>query len=101
MIRREGYTGPITIISADQDLPVDRPNLSKDYLAGAAPEEWIPLRSKEFYAEHDIEFDYLLSEFNSRQMGAGHKQRAPPARRPPQRQQQQQPQSRIKPKDRR
>ena len=30
------------------------PDLSKDYLAGNAPEEWIPLRSPEFYAEHGI-----------------------------------------------
>jgi NADPH-dependent 2,4-dienoyl-CoA reductase/sulfur reductase-like enzyme len=33
---------------------VDRPNLSKDYLAGKAPEEWIPLRTTEFYAEQHI-----------------------------------------------
>src|SRR5262249_39102410 len=36
MLRREGYDGPITMISADQDVPIDRPNLSKDYLAGKA-----------------------------------------------------------------
>ena len=35
--------------------PVDRPNLSKDYLAGSAPEDWLPLRSDEFYTENDIE----------------------------------------------
>ena len=35
--------------------PVDRPNLSKDYLAGTAPEEWIPLRGPEHYAEQGIE----------------------------------------------
>src|SRR5215469_13122316 len=47
MLRREGYTGPVTMISADSAPPVDRPNLSKDYLAGTAPEEWIPLRPLE------------------------------------------------------
>src|SRR5438046_6744623 len=55
MLRREGYDGPITLIGADEFLPYDRPNLSKDYLAGAAPEEWIPLRSADFYREQKID----------------------------------------------
>ena len=38
------------------EAPVDRPNLSKDYLAGTAPEEWMPLRPPEFYAEQNIDF---------------------------------------------
>ena len=55
MLRREGYSGPITLLEPDEIAPYDRPNLSKDYLAGSAPEEWIPLRSAGFYAEHGIE----------------------------------------------
>jgi apoptosis-inducing factor 3 len=55
MLRREGYDGPITLISADESLPYDRPNLSKDYLAGSAPEEWIPLRSADFYRDQRID----------------------------------------------
>src|SRR5262249_5461812 len=55
MLRREGYDGPVTLISADDSLPYDRPNLSKDYLAGTAPEEWIPLRSADFYREQKID----------------------------------------------
>src|SRR5213594_2145992 len=55
MLRREGYEGPVTLIGADESLPYDRPNLSKDYLAGAAPEEWIPLRSADFYREQKID----------------------------------------------
>ena len=55
MLRREGYGGGLTIISADDAPPYDRPNLSKDYLAGTAPEEWIPLRPPEFYSENEIE----------------------------------------------
>jgi len=43
MLRREGYSGPVTMLSADEAGPYDRPNLSKDYLTGNAPEEWIPL----------------------------------------------------------
>jgi NADPH-dependent 2,4-dienoyl-CoA reductase/sulfur reductase-like enzyme len=42
------------MVSADADVPVDRPNLSKDYLAGNAQDDWIPLRPKEFYDEHRI-----------------------------------------------
>ena len=54
MLRREGYAGPITMIGSDESAPYDRPNISKDYLAGNAPEEWIPLRSPEYFAEQRI-----------------------------------------------
>jgi 3-phenylpropionate/trans-cinnamate dioxygenase ferredoxin reductase subunit len=54
-LRREGFSGPVTLLSADSSRPYDRPNLSKDYLAGSAQAEWIPLRSPEFYAENDID----------------------------------------------
>src|SRR6059058_241075 len=55
MLRREGYDGLVTMITADEFLPYDRPNLSKDYLAGTATEEWIPLRSADFYREQKID----------------------------------------------
>src|SRR5678815_79779 len=54
MLRRAGFAGSVTLLSADDAAPYDRPNLSKDYLAGNAPEDWIPLRPHGFYAEHDI-----------------------------------------------
>jgi NADPH-dependent 2,4-dienoyl-CoA reductase/sulfur reductase-like enzyme/nitrite reductase/ring-hydroxylating ferredoxin subunit len=53
-LRKEGYDRPITVIDADTDAPYDRPNLSKDYLAGNAPEEWIPLHPPEFYEGRGI-----------------------------------------------
>jgi NADPH-dependent 2,4-dienoyl-CoA reductase/sulfur reductase-like enzyme/nitrite reductase/ring-hydroxylating ferredoxin subunit len=55
MLRREGFGGRVTIVSADDAPSYDRPNLSKDYLAGTAPEEWIPLRPPDFYSENAIE----------------------------------------------
>ena len=54
-LRREQYQGSIVMLSNDDAVPVDRPNLSKDYLAGNAPEDWIPLRPDSFYAENGIE----------------------------------------------
>jgi 3-phenylpropionate/trans-cinnamate dioxygenase ferredoxin reductase subunit len=54
-LRQEGYAGPITLLSADASRPYDRPNLSKDYLAGTAELDWIPLRPAEFYVEHSID----------------------------------------------
>jgi NADPH-dependent 2,4-dienoyl-CoA reductase/sulfur reductase-like enzyme/nitrite reductase/ring-hydroxylating ferredoxin subunit len=55
MLRREGYRNPVTLISADADAPVDRPNLSKDYLAGEAQDDWMPLWPPELYGERRIE----------------------------------------------
>jgi apoptosis-inducing factor 3 len=58
MVRRQGYDGPLTLISADADPPVDRPNLSKDFLAGEAQDDWIPLWPNDFYVDQRI--DLLL-----------------------------------------
>src|SRR6185295_1588687 len=54
-LRREGYDGSIALVSADASPPYDRPNASKDYLAGTAPEEWMPLRPAEYYVEQKID----------------------------------------------
>src|SRR5215470_868530 len=55
MLRREGFGGSITMVSTDDAPPYDRPNCSKDYLAGNAPEEWMPLRPPEWYGEQKID----------------------------------------------
>jgi NADPH-dependent 2,4-dienoyl-CoA reductase/sulfur reductase-like enzyme/nitrite reductase/ring-hydroxylating ferredoxin subunit len=55
MLRRRDYRGSIVMLSDDDAAPVDRPNLSKDYLAGSAPEDWLPLRPDDFYAENNID----------------------------------------------
>jgi NADPH-dependent 2,4-dienoyl-CoA reductase/sulfur reductase-like enzyme/nitrite reductase/ring-hydroxylating ferredoxin subunit len=54
MLRRCDYKGSITVIDPDESAPYDRPNLSKDYLAGNAPEDWIPLRPPGFYERHGV-----------------------------------------------
>jgi len=59
MLRRSGFTRKLTMVSADEAPPCDRPNLSKDFLAGTAEPDWIPLRPPEFYEANAIEL--LLS----------------------------------------
>ena len=54
-LRREGYSGPVTMVSADESRPCDRPNLSKGYLAGAMPDESNFLRSPDFYERNRID----------------------------------------------
>lgn len=53
-LRWHGYKGDITMLEAGPDLPADRPNLSKDYLAGDAPEDWVPLHDEDFYRQQSI-----------------------------------------------
>jgi NADPH-dependent 2,4-dienoyl-CoA reductase/sulfur reductase-like enzyme/nitrite reductase/ring-hydroxylating ferredoxin subunit len=69
MLRRRNFTGKITILSSDSAPPVDRPNLSKDFLAGTAPEDWLPLRPGNFYNEADIELrlDTAVTKIDPRQ----------------------------------
>src|SRR5437660_3051392 len=55
MLRREGFGGSVTLLSSDDAAPYDRPNCSKDYLAGNAPEDWMPLRPADFYKEKSID----------------------------------------------
>lgn len=54
-LRFHGYEGAVTILSAEDSLPPDRPNLSKDYLAGTAPKEWVPVRAESYYEKHNIQ----------------------------------------------
>jgi len=58
MLRREKFAGEIVMLSSEAAAPVDRPNLSKDYLAGSAQADWIPLRSDDFY--RDLKIDLRL-----------------------------------------
>jgi NADPH-dependent 2,4-dienoyl-CoA reductase/sulfur reductase-like enzyme/nitrite reductase/ring-hydroxylating ferredoxin subunit len=57
MLRRQGFDGEVTLLSADPELPVDRPNLSKDFLAGKAPEQWVFLKSAKFYERRGIRLE--------------------------------------------
>lgn len=54
-LRAEGYLGPLALISDDRESPYDRPNLSKSYLAGTAPDEWLALRPARHYERLDVE----------------------------------------------
>ena len=54
-LREDGFAGRIVMITRENRLPYDRPNLSKDYLAGNAEPEWMPLRSDDFFETHGIE----------------------------------------------
>jgi NADPH-dependent 2,4-dienoyl-CoA reductase/sulfur reductase-like enzyme/nitrite reductase/ring-hydroxylating ferredoxin subunit len=53
-LRGGGHRGAITLVSNEGSDPVDRPNLSKDYLAGNAPEEWVYLRTADALAAADV-----------------------------------------------
>lgn len=55
MLRREGFDGSVSVVSDDEAAPYDRPNCSKDYLAGTAPAEWMPLRADDWYGDNDID----------------------------------------------
>jgi NADPH-dependent 2,4-dienoyl-CoA reductase/sulfur reductase-like enzyme/nitrite reductase/ring-hydroxylating ferredoxin subunit len=71
MLRRQEFRGSIVMLSSETAPPVDRPNLSKDFLAGSAPEDWLPLRPDGFYAEAGIDLR-LNTEVTSIDANARH-----------------------------
>jgi 3-phenylpropionate/trans-cinnamate dioxygenase ferredoxin reductase subunit len=48
------FTGSITIVTDEPELPYERPPLSKDYLAGTKPFERLLLRTAHFWQERNI-----------------------------------------------
>ena len=68
-LRRLGFAGAITMLSADSDPPCDRPNLSKDYLAGDMPEEWLWLRGDDWYSDNRVDLK-LSTDVTSIDAGA-------------------------------
>jgi NADPH-dependent 2,4-dienoyl-CoA reductase/sulfur reductase-like enzyme/nitrite reductase/ring-hydroxylating ferredoxin subunit len=54
-LRDLGYGGELTLVSNDADAPYDRPNVSKDYLAGEADPAWMPLKDDAFYRDNRID----------------------------------------------
>ncbi|MEX0600189.1 MAG: FAD-dependent oxidoreductase, partial [Rhodothermales bacterium] len=54
-LREKGFSGRVVLITKEAETPCDRPNCSKDYLQGKAPEEWMFLRGAAFYDDLDIE----------------------------------------------
>ena len=53
-LRGDGYDGPLTLVTAESDVPYQRPPLSKAFLKDPA-HDLLPLRPESFYAKNDID----------------------------------------------
>jgi NADPH-dependent 2,4-dienoyl-CoA reductase/sulfur reductase-like enzyme len=54
-LREQGYGGAVTLIGAEDELPYERPPLSKGYLMGKDEFEKAVVHPEEWYAEHDVD----------------------------------------------
>lgn len=54
-LRKLNFKGRITIISQSSLSPIDRPNISKEYLEGISDPSWMPLRSTKWFERKKIE----------------------------------------------
>lgn len=68
-LRREGYQGSITVLSADTSPPYDRTDLSKGILAGSIDEASNRLQDEGFYRQHgiDLRIDTRVSRIDTAQ----------------------------------
>ena len=58
ILRQKGFQGKLILVSAEDKLPYDRTELSKNYLQAQAEEDSLHLRSCEFYDQNDIELRF-------------------------------------------
>ena len=54
-LRKEGYSGSITLVGDESHLPYQRPPLSKDFLLDEYKPERVSLKKKEFYEENKVD----------------------------------------------
>jgi NADPH-dependent 2,4-dienoyl-CoA reductase/sulfur reductase-like enzyme/nitrite reductase/ring-hydroxylating ferredoxin subunit len=54
-LRQRGFAGGILLIGPEDHLPYDRPNCSKDLLAGTMSASWMPLHAAKFYEKWGVE----------------------------------------------
>jgi 3-phenylpropionate/trans-cinnamate dioxygenase ferredoxin reductase subunit len=54
-LRDEGFEGRVVLIGSEDELPYERPPLSKEYLRGEVPREKARVHEEGFYESHDIE----------------------------------------------
>jgi 3-phenylpropionate/trans-cinnamate dioxygenase ferredoxin reductase component len=54
-LRQKGFAGSIAMMTAEPELPYERPPLSKEYLAGEKSFERMLLRPPAFWAERNVE----------------------------------------------
>lgn len=55
-LRLEGYEGRLVVVAAENEMPYERPGLSKDFLLGKAGAEDLRLRDDEQYTDLDLEW---------------------------------------------
>jgi 3-phenylpropionate/trans-cinnamate dioxygenase ferredoxin reductase subunit len=54
-LRDQGFDGRVVLIGDEQELPYERPPLTKEYLRGEQPREKAQVHEQGFYEQHDIE----------------------------------------------
>ncbi len=59
-LRKEGYDRPIRIVCGENEIPYDRPPLSKGHLSGSEGEVTLELSPADWYVENEV--DLLLSK---------------------------------------
>ena len=54
-LRAENFGGPVVLIGSEEELPYERPPLSKDYLLGKAEREKIYVHPRQWYADNKVD----------------------------------------------